>query len=284
MGIRFHCPNGHRLNVKAYLAGHRGICPECGVSMLIPQTSNVESSSGVENASEVAETTAELVNPAVAESTNSKPAANGRGTADRRTDNLLKAATPQAASDLSANPPAPSMPNTSTKPPKAQQTPSVSTLWFVRPPAGGQFGPADEATLICWTHENRIVADTYLWREGWPEWRRAGDVSSSLPEPVSLALATLDLPVTIGVDHELTSVKLAPGENLDHFPAGSLGTKRRDTRKRPFRIQLLPSLGLLLLVVVLLGILVWVLTRNPPTQAFAPYLLDGYLIRDWLLT
>lgn len=39
MGIRFHCPNGHKLNVKAFLAGKRGICPHCGVSFLIPTES-----------------------------------------------------------------------------------------------------------------------------------------------------------------------------------------------------------------------------------------------------
>ncbi len=39
MGIRFYCPNGHKLNVKAELAGKMGICPKCGVHMLIPLTS-----------------------------------------------------------------------------------------------------------------------------------------------------------------------------------------------------------------------------------------------------
>ena len=37
MGIRFSCPNGHKLNVKAELAGRKGICPQCGVSVQIPQ-------------------------------------------------------------------------------------------------------------------------------------------------------------------------------------------------------------------------------------------------------
>jgi hypothetical protein len=36
MGIRFSCPNGHKLNVKEHLAGKRGICPECGVRVVIP--------------------------------------------------------------------------------------------------------------------------------------------------------------------------------------------------------------------------------------------------------
>jgi hypothetical protein len=36
MGIRFSCPNGHKLNVKEHLAGKRGICPACGASFVIP--------------------------------------------------------------------------------------------------------------------------------------------------------------------------------------------------------------------------------------------------------
>jgi hypothetical protein len=39
MGIRFLCPNGHKLNVKAELAGRRGSCPECGAKLVIPAAS-----------------------------------------------------------------------------------------------------------------------------------------------------------------------------------------------------------------------------------------------------
>jgi hypothetical protein len=36
MGIRFSCPNGHKLNVKTFLAGKRGVCPQCGAKFIIP--------------------------------------------------------------------------------------------------------------------------------------------------------------------------------------------------------------------------------------------------------
>jgi DNA-directed RNA polymerase subunit RPC12/RpoP len=36
MGIRFSCPNGHKLNVKAHLAGKRAICPHCGSRVVVP--------------------------------------------------------------------------------------------------------------------------------------------------------------------------------------------------------------------------------------------------------
>src|SRR4051794_22884181 len=39
MGIKFHCPQGHKLNVKAFLAGKKGICPKCGTKLRIPEAS-----------------------------------------------------------------------------------------------------------------------------------------------------------------------------------------------------------------------------------------------------
>jgi hypothetical protein len=40
MGIRFFCPNGHRLHVKSFLAGKRGVCPDCGTGVMIPMESD----------------------------------------------------------------------------------------------------------------------------------------------------------------------------------------------------------------------------------------------------
>ena len=44
MGIRFYCPNGHKLNVKDFQAGRTGFCPFCGVKMEIPLESTRPSS------------------------------------------------------------------------------------------------------------------------------------------------------------------------------------------------------------------------------------------------
>src|SRR5215216_2332633 len=45
MGIRFFCPQGHRLNVKSFLAGKRGVCPDCGASVDIPMQSDARAAS-----------------------------------------------------------------------------------------------------------------------------------------------------------------------------------------------------------------------------------------------
>lgn len=42
MGIRFSCPNGHKLNVKAHLAGKRAICPHCGSKVVVPNLPALE--------------------------------------------------------------------------------------------------------------------------------------------------------------------------------------------------------------------------------------------------
>ncbi len=39
MGVRFECPAGHKLHVKAHLAGQRAICPECGARFIVPSFS-----------------------------------------------------------------------------------------------------------------------------------------------------------------------------------------------------------------------------------------------------
>ena len=47
MGIRFFCPNGHKLNVKEFQAGRRGICPFCGARIQIPTQSTRPSSKSI---------------------------------------------------------------------------------------------------------------------------------------------------------------------------------------------------------------------------------------------
>ncbi len=55
MGIRFLCPNGHKLNVKNFLAGKRGICPDCDARFLVPFESGGKAEA-LDDASTVSET------------------------------------------------------------------------------------------------------------------------------------------------------------------------------------------------------------------------------------
>jgi hypothetical protein len=53
MGIRFNCPNGHKLNVKEYLAGKRGVCPQCGAKFIIPEQAEAPQPVGVRQSQSV---------------------------------------------------------------------------------------------------------------------------------------------------------------------------------------------------------------------------------------
>ncbi len=59
MGIRFYCPNGHKLNVKSFQAGRRGICPHCGAKVQIPTESTRPGSKGLEGDAQQIETVAQ---------------------------------------------------------------------------------------------------------------------------------------------------------------------------------------------------------------------------------
>ncbi len=54
--------------------------------------------------------------------------------------------------------------------------------WYVRPPSGGQYGPATTELLKQWIEEGRVAATALLWRDGWPQWR---DASEALPELIA---------------------------------------------------------------------------------------------------
>ena len=54
-------------------------------------------------------------------------------------------------------------------------------IWYIRPPSGGQFGPAPGELMRTWISEGRVSADSLVWREGWRDWQEAGAVFPKLP-------------------------------------------------------------------------------------------------------
>ena len=134
MGIRFTCPNGHKLHVKTFLAGKRGICPACQSKVQIPTYPEQS---------------------AVTSSPFARHQAEGNPIQLEPSDDTAVAVAPREHNSA-----------TKVQPP--------SPLWYVRPSAGGEFGPAKEVTLRQWVNEGRIANDTLLWCEGWTQWREAG--------------------------------------------------------------------------------------------------------------
>jgi hypothetical protein len=53
-------------------------------------------------------------------------------------------------------------------------------VWYVRPPSGGQYGPARGEIMRRWINEGRVSSDSLVWREGWDDWQSASETFPSL--------------------------------------------------------------------------------------------------------
>ncbi len=181
MGIRFVCHLcSFALHVKDFQAGKRGKCPNCNGSFRIPDT-DASYSSALADSSE---------NPAVAKirdafskvvkTKTSKLAKKSSGSISITLEPNATATSevgmePKVASDVSANMPsnAVSKPTGPTMAMPAVLANAVDAKWFVRPPSGGQFGPAPSQMLMNWIAESRVTADSFLWRDGLAHWQLA---------------------------------------------------------------------------------------------------------------
>ena len=228
MGIRFFCPNGHKLHVKAFLAGKRGYCPKCGIKLLIPETSaatlakapdvvpGTESHSSERHGAEpqaadpngtAAKTQSADLLPRRMErrheiklherpsqqprdeaalhpgsvpdeqameqlgaaemdiADEGSPSGVGHG-GEVRPDSVMDARDLMEARDAD-HPAAP----VGTEALVAAQ----DAVWYVRPPSGGQYGPATPQEIDRWSAEGRIPGESLVWREGWEDWRTASE-------------------------------------------------------------------------------------------------------------
>jgi hypothetical protein len=116
-----------------------------------------------------------------------------------------------------------------------------NVVWYVRPPSGGQFGPATTDIMRGWLAEGRLSADTLVWREGWREWQEAGKLFPELS-------AGAAIPSLEGVLAEPQAQAITAPVNA-HAPRGHIPPKK---------MQLIALGGLTGVIVVLLFILLLV--------------------------
>jgi len=90
-----------------------------------------------------------------------------RGETARRSRDPAPESVPRHPQSVSAP-----MPQTPAADPFVQ---GAAVVWHVRPASGGQYGPADGATMKKWVGEGRVPVDALVWRSDWSQWRRAGD-------------------------------------------------------------------------------------------------------------
>ncbi len=245
MGIKFLCPNGHKLHVKTFLSGKRAICPKCGVRVLVPAESTRESSTDLPRADESASAASvELDESSLAEAGQTVATAAA---------NPAKSAT--AAATAASDP--------------ISEAPSA--VWYVRPASGGQFGPASGEIMRGWINDGRVGASSLVWRAGWTEWRSA---AATFPQLSSLLVAPgpplqqVPLPnatsSTTNLPRGYVAEMLppAPPEVSSTVPPLAEMTRRRRRKKD---ISLLASAVLVAVTVILIIVLALVFrAQNAP--------------------
>jgi hypothetical protein len=186
MGIKFHCDScGKKLNVKAFLAGKRGICPHCGSKIHIPANAGateagdtIGAGSGAPAAAVSAALPAESAvatagGPAAMTAT---PRAVPTGPAPGAA--MAQPAGPAAAQAVAAAPAAAGLAPAGLASDPISEAPQA--VWYVRPASGNQFGPAAGDIMRRWIAEGRVAGDSLVWREGWADWKSASTVFPDL--------------------------------------------------------------------------------------------------------
>lgn len=208
MGIRFSCHLcNNPLHVKDYQAGKRGKCPKCQGSFRVPPA-DADFSLAIDesfSASPPAPQTSKknvaspATKPAATHSPATKPAADDKPLATKpATSKSLEPASPSL-------PKTPNLTESQSDELPASLLPYVDSRWYVRPPSGGQYGPATTHTLLDWIQQRRVTADSLVWREGLENW---GIVREVIPEPFG------GLPPTNGLTAQLPPTQSSPITSL----------------------------------------------------------------------
>ncbi len=285
MGIRFRCHHcGHELHVKDFQGGKRGRCPKCQGRFRIP-TEDAELSLDLDDSgpSSASSTTEQSAGPAATTEATSevdtsqattdseqapKEAASAastpqKGPAEKTATDTAATASPSEGQppDSGQQPAPPASQNlTATVPNAIQEAPGAT--WYVRPPSGGQYGPAKGDTLQMWLRESRISRDSLVWREGWPEWIVAAQAFEDYFGPTTQSVAE---------QGQEASTNQSPGgitasaASQTSASAGqpSLGDRNRSARKINRRRRYMISLVVLfVLAITLISILVVVLINQ----------------------
>jgi predicted nucleic acid-binding Zn ribbon protein len=285
MGIRFSCHIcNHGLHVKDFQAGKRGRCPNCNDSISIEESyesssrqssgsmfenkrSRRSSSASIQDSGiAVAEREAEVAISKMLEST--KRVQNDK-LQSKKKDDEQPAATPKQtkpAADVSSKG-IPKKPIDITPIDHFPQAfvQAKDALWFVRPPSGGQYGPAHSKLLMDWIAERRVTADSYLWHEGMPQWQLASlvapegatkldKVTASEPKPTYVPAITPPCSIETPMLGAGLGAPSPTDSSISAVRGAALLKKHKQRRKQRMMVTVLAVAS-----VVLLGVLLAVL-------------------------
>ncbi len=133
---------------------------------------------------------------------------------------------------------------------------SSDAVWYVRPPSGGEYGPARGEVMQKWLAEGRVSADTLVWREGWPEWRLAGPLFPNLPSESGQAeseIATEPEPTKAALPEIVVASEADLRRSTRSIAARRPNTPARSKPVYVIAVLVVMALGLL----VTLGVVLW---------------------------
>jgi|GEM_PF-436629 len=275
MGIRFVCHQcGFALHVKDFQAGKRGKCPNCKCSFRIPATDS-SYSTALEDSEE--DSGVASIRDAFKKVNNSSAIKVVEKPSDSVAVSLELSSVQKVSSRVSDVALSPKQ-DAKVRPKKLSESKSMPAVlaadggakWFVRPPSGGQFGPADSDLLISWIGESRVTPESFLWREGMEQWQLASEL---VPE---LFPSNTDTQVTVSVP---PSPPPSPASfdaadvkdfdiSLDGIPTSAMGAilkKRMQKRRRQLTMVIILATLSLILLSILIFVLVFRVTTTAPT-------------------
>ncbi|MEO9929837.1 DUF4339 domain-containing protein [Rhodopirellula bahusiensis] len=275
MGVRFACHAcGKRLNIKNDLAGRRGVCPSCSVRFRIPTEDQPESIAIDEESS--GSHPPELSDESdPANVLDSPDPDHGGEPPDSSSQHESYSAGTSGGSTTIERPKveaqAKSAAAESSTASKASQANSPATIlgdstavWYVRPPSGGQYGPADGPTMKQWITEGRISDSAMLWRDGWPDWKPAGEILRLLKhkgpsietEPTQKAILA-----TPGNAHLVDASLIDAPANRDKVSILNRGGPLDSSKSKRSRKRIAATVALILVLVLLVAALAFVVLR-----------------------
>lgn len=257
MGIRFLCPNGHKLNVKAFLAGERGICPQCDAKFLVPAASGGQVAAIAEEANPDVTAGHDLPLQSGSAQTGSTASGSTQPKPGQPEPAHPEPAHPEPPQYISQAPPP--MPVAAAPPPVPSAAPSTAPapaeVWYVRTAAGDQFGPASTEVMRGWVAEGRVAADCWAWRTGWPDWKSGGQAITFLNGP-SPDVAPPDLSQPTPQATESTAATAPDPLPEPTSPTTVYRSTKRNRQERARKVTLFLGVIVLLLFAVLIFVLI----------------------------
>lgn len=261
MGLKFLCHLCQQpIHIKDSFAGKRGKCPHCGGSIRIPAEGESHSlpitiKPVATNSPTAAVSSEAAITPAV-------------DTADKSSSQGIQPAAPNSDSaSVSSNPSA----NANNMPVVIAEAPNAA--WYVRPPSGGQYGPAVGAVFWDWLNEKRVGESSLVWREGWGTWQPAKEAfpeffksspATAIPPKVPTPSPAANIPNPARIADGPTPTNSGSNTALPLDP--TMETRRtvqvRRRRSHSQNLVILVSLSLVALVLIVALVVVLVMQNG----------------------